>query len=245
MGARIDGREGGAFAPLAVRGGNLVGHADELPVASAQVKTALLLAGLHAEGITEVAEPAASRDHTERMLAALGAPIERIDRRRVRIRSGAVRPFDGEVPGDPSSAAFWVVGATIVAGSEIVVEGVLLNPSRIAFVDVLRRMGAQITVEPRGERVGEPVGDLTVVAAPLRGTVIEGAEVPAVIDELPDPGDRCGVRRRHDGDPRRGGAAPQGERSNRQHRGNAPGLRRRNRDRTRLPRRRRRETPSR
>ncbi len=185
MGARIDGRDDGDRAPLAVRGGGLVGCVHELAVASAQVKTAIVLAGLHADGVTEVAEPEPSRDHTERMLTALGAPIERVDPRRIRVRAGAPAPIDARIPGDPSSAAFWVVAATIIPGSDVVIEHIGLNPTRIAFVEVLRRMGADITVEPRDEAVGEPVGDLHVRSAPLAGTVVAGAELPSVIDEVP------------------------------------------------------------
>jgi 3-phosphoshikimate 1-carboxyvinyltransferase len=185
MGARVDGRADGRLAPLAVRGGDLVGRHHVLTVASAQVKTALLLAGLQATGTTEVLEPAPSRDHTERMLTALGAPVERVDERASRVTAGAPQPFEFAVPGDPSSAAFWVVAATIVPGSEIVVEDVALNPARIGFVDVLERMGADIEVVNTDERLGEPVGELRVRSAALHGTVVEGAEVPWVIDEIP------------------------------------------------------------
>jgi 3-phosphoshikimate 1-carboxyvinyltransferase len=185
MGATVDGRAGGTLPPLVVRGGELVGRVHELRVASAQVKTAVLLAGLQASGSTEVVEPAPSRDHTERMLGALGAPVTRVDERRVVVTAGAPSAFELAVPGDPSSAAFWVVAATIVAGSDLVVEGVALNPARIRFVDVLVRMGAAIEVVPTGERLGEPVGDLHVTSAPLHGTVVEGVEVPGVIDEIP------------------------------------------------------------
>jgi 3-phosphoshikimate 1-carboxyvinyltransferase len=168
-----------------MRGGALAGTTQSLAVASAQVKTAIVLAGLQAEGITRVTEPAPSRDHTERMLAALDAPVRRIDERAVEVTRGAPRPFELTVPGDPSSAAFWVVAATVTPGSEVTVEDVCLNPTRIGFVDVLCRMGAEITVEHRGEVLGEPVGSLHVTAAPLHATVVEGAEIPWVIDEIP------------------------------------------------------------
>jgi 3-phosphoshikimate 1-carboxyvinyltransferase len=185
MGAHLDGRAGGTRPPLVVRGGELTGCVHRLSVASAQVKTAVLLAGLQASGVTEVVEPASSRDHTERMLAALGAPLTRVDERAVRVSAGAPSPFEFTVPGDPSSAAFWVVAATITAGSELVVEDVALNPARIAFVDVLVRMGAVIDLEETGERLGEPVGELRVRSAALHGTIVEGAEIPWVIDEVP------------------------------------------------------------
>jgi 3-phosphoshikimate 1-carboxyvinyltransferase len=185
MGAHLDGRADGTLPPLVVRGGDLVGCVHHLGVASAQVKTAVLLAGLQAAGTTEVVEPAPSRDHTERMLGALGAPILRVDERGVRVTAGQPAPFEFAVPGDPSSAAFWVVAATIAPGSELVLEGVALNPARIAFVDVLVRMGAAIELATTGERLGEPVGELRVTSAPLHGTTIEGAEIPWVIDEIP------------------------------------------------------------
>ncbi|MFI5053135.1 MAG: 3-phosphoshikimate 1-carboxyvinyltransferase [Acidimicrobiia bacterium] len=185
MGAQIDGRAEASRAPLVVRGGGLVGGRHALPVASAQVKTALILAALQASGTTEITEPSASRDHTERMLGALGAPVTRLDERAVRVTAGAPVPLELEVPGDPSSAAFWVVAATITSGSEVTIEGVALNPTRIAFVDVLCRMGAEIEIATTGEQLGEPVGELHVVARPLHATTIEGAEIPWVIDEIP------------------------------------------------------------
>jgi 3-phosphoshikimate 1-carboxyvinyltransferase len=185
MGAHLDGRADGTLPPLVVRGGDLEGCDHHLRVASAQVKTALLLAGLQASGVTEVVEPAPSRDHTERMLGALGAPITRVDERTVRARAGAPRAFELAVPGDPSSAAFWVVAATITPGSELVVEDVALNPARIAFVDVLVRMGAEIEVVTTDTRLGEPVGEVRVRSAALHGTTVEGAEIPGVIDEIP------------------------------------------------------------
>ncbi len=185
MGAHLEGRVGGTRPPLVVRGGDLTGCAHRLGVASAQVKTAIVLAGLQATGTTEVTEPAPSRDHTERMLGALGAPVTRVDERAVRVTAGSPSPFEFDVPGDPSSAAFWVVAATITPGSELVVEGVALNPARIGFVDVLVRMGAHIELVTTAERLGEPVGELRVTSAPLRGTTVEGAEIPWVIDEIP------------------------------------------------------------
>lgn len=183
MGALVDGRDDGRLAPLVVRGGDLRGVRHELPVATGQVKTALILAGLQAEGTTEIVEPAPSRDHTERMLAALGAPVEVVDDRTTRVRAGAVAPVDLDVPADPSSVAFFVVAATIVPGSHVVCTDVLCNPGRIAYLDVLRDMGADISVRITGERLGEPVGDVEVRAAPLSGTVIASRE--GIVDELP------------------------------------------------------------
>ncbi|MFN8036105.1 MAG: 3-phosphoshikimate 1-carboxyvinyltransferase [Acidimicrobiia bacterium] len=186
MGARIDGRDGARFAPLTIRGGELHGARHELAVASAQVKSALVLAGLQAAGETVIREPGASRDHTERMLGALGAPVERVDASTVRVRPGGVpETFALDVPGDPSSAAFFVVGACITPGSSVVLEEVSLNPTRTGFLDVLRRMGARIEVTETGVAVGEPVGDVAVEYAELEGTDVGGAEIPNVIDEIP------------------------------------------------------------
>jgi 3-phosphoshikimate 1-carboxyvinyltransferase len=186
MGAQIDGRDGGRLAPLAIRGGGLRGMRHELPVASAQVKTALLLAGLQAAGVTEVTEPALSRDHTERLLPVMGAPLERIAGGvRVEPAGGGLTPIELAIPGDPSAAAFFVVGACITPGSDLVVEDVCLNPTRIGFIDVLRRMGADVEVVILEERGGEPVGDIRAAAGPLRATTIAGDEIPRVIDEIP------------------------------------------------------------
>jgi 3-phosphoshikimate 1-carboxyvinyltransferase len=187
MGARIDGRDGGRLAPLSIRGGGLRATRHELAVASAQVKTALLLAGLQADGVTEVTEPALSRDHTERLLPAMGAALA-VFPGGVRVEpagDGGLTPIDLAVPGDPSAAAFFVVGACITAGSDLVVEDVCLNPTRIGFVDVLQRMGADVEVAVKEERSGEPVGDIRAVAGPLRGTTMAGDEIPRIIDEIP------------------------------------------------------------
>lgn len=184
LGADIEAADDGLHAPLRIRGGRLTGRRVECGVASAQVTSALVLAGLQAEGTTEIVEPAPSRDHTERMLRALDVPVERRGDI-LRVRRGAPRPFSFDVPGDPSSAAFLVVAATLVPGSAIVVEDVDVNPLRIGFVEVLRRMGADIDITERGERLGEPVADIVVRAAPLSGTDIDSDEIPGVIDELP------------------------------------------------------------
>jgi 3-phosphoshikimate 1-carboxyvinyltransferase len=183
LGAHIDGRDDGTRAPLAIRGGPLRGVRCELGVASGQVKTALVLAGLQADGTTEVVEPLPSRDHTERMLGALGAPIERVDDRTLRVRRGSFDAFTLEVPGDPSSAVFFAVAASITPGSSIVLEGISLNPARLGFVDVLRQMGADLEVHRAGEQLGEPVGDLVIRAAPLTATTFAPDE--AWIDEVP------------------------------------------------------------
>ncbi|MDQ1460596.1 MAG: 3-phosphoshikimate 1-carboxyvinyltransferase [Actinomycetota bacterium] len=184
MGAHVDGRDGATRAPLVVRGGALHAIRHELPVASAQVKTCLVLAGLQADGETVVVSPARSRDHTERMLHALGAPIT-VDGLAVSVARGAPRPFEIAVPGDPSSAAFFAVAAAITPGSDVVIEDVSANPTRVGFVTVLKRMGCAIELTPTGEVCGEPVGDLRVRASELHGTTIAGDEVPNVIDEIP------------------------------------------------------------
>lgn len=182
LGARITTTDG--HAPLSVHGGVLVGTDVDLPMASGQVKSAVLLAGLQASGTTTVREPAPSRDHTERLLAALGAPVTRLDDRTVQVVTvGALDRFDHEVPGDASSAAFLVVAAAIVPDSELTIEGVNLNPLRIAYLDVLRSMGADITTSVVEERLGEPVGEITVRHAPLRGVRIASTE--GIVDELP------------------------------------------------------------
>jgi 3-phosphoshikimate 1-carboxyvinyltransferase len=183
MGAVVDGRDGGRLAPISVRGGPLRGGRHELVTASGQVKTALILAGLQADATTEIVEPGPSRDHTERMLRSLGVAVESPASGVTRVGPGRPVPFDATIPGDASSAAFFVVGASIVPGSDLVIEGVNLNPDRIAYVDVLLRMGADIDVTVTGEEIGEPVGELRIRAASLHGTDIAGDE--SIIDELP------------------------------------------------------------
>jgi 3-phosphoshikimate 1-carboxyvinyltransferase len=144
----------------------------------------VLLAGLQASGTTTVREPAPSRDHTERMLAALGAPVTRSDPMTVRVGTiGALDRFDYDIPGDPSSAAFLVVAAATVPGSDLTIEGVGLNPLRIAYLDTLREMGADIVATVLAERLGEPVGEIRVRHAPLRATSITSTE--GIVDEIP------------------------------------------------------------
>jgi 3-phosphoshikimate 1-carboxyvinyltransferase len=183
MGAEVEGSDGGNRAPLTIHGGALRGRRHELAVASGQVKTALILAGLQADGVTEIVEPAPSRDHTERLLRFLGAPVVSIDAVTTRVTRGAPSPFALDIPGDPSSAAFFVVAATLVPDSNLVLQDVLANPGRLAYLDILREMGASIHVNPKPERGGEPVADLVVEAASLRATTIRSHE--AIVDELP------------------------------------------------------------
>ena len=184
MGAKIDSQEG--LPPLLVRGDQpLHGISYTLPVASAQVKSALLLAGLYAQGETEVIEPHPTRDYTERMLAAFGWPIE-FTPGRARLSGGhALRATDVDVPADFSSAAFFLVAASIVPGSELRLPTVGLNPRRTGLLQALRLMGADIRIENERESGGEPVGDLVVRYAPLHGIELPQALVPDMIDEFP------------------------------------------------------------
>lgn len=185
MGARIETAEGGR-PPLRIHGGAaLTGIDYDLPVASAQVKSALLLAGLYAAGETCVTEPAPTRDHTERMLSGFGYPVRR-RAERVCLEGGApLRAADIDVPGDISSAAFFLVGASITPGSELLLEHVGINPTRTGVIDILRTMGGDITMENAREVGGEPVADLRVRHAPLHGITIPESLVPLAIDEFP------------------------------------------------------------
>jgi 3-phosphoshikimate 1-carboxyvinyltransferase len=182
MGAQVRTIEG--HAPVRVEGGPLRGIDHAVPVPSAQVKGAVLLAGLAAEGATTVREPAATRDHTERALSELGAPIER-EPGAVTVHRFQHDGFEGEVPGDPSSAAF-LVAAAALAGGALRIRGVGLNPTRLAFLGVLGRMGVRTTLVPEREELGEPVGTIEVEpAGELAGTVVGERELPLVVDEVP------------------------------------------------------------
>jgi 3-phosphoshikimate 1-carboxyvinyltransferase len=184
MGANLSARDGDRIPPVVVRGGALRGTRHVLEVASAQVKSAILLAGLFAEGETSVTEPERSRDHTERMLRGMGVPV-RTDGLTVSV--GAARPRGGrvDVPGDISSAAFFLCAAAAVPGSEVTVRGLGVNPTRTGLLDVLRAMGAGLSLANERELAGEPRADVTVRAAELRATEIRGAIIPRLIDELP------------------------------------------------------------
>jgi len=184
LGAQVTTTDG--RPPLQITGTPLHGAEVTLPVASAQLKSAVLLAGLFATGETIVHEPGPSRDHSERLLAALGADLA-VQGPTVRLRpGGSLRPFSLAVPGDPSSAAFPLVAALLVPGSRLAVTGVGINPTRTGLFDVLQRMGARLTIVPTGEQGGEPVG--TLWAEPggsLRGVEVGGETVVRAIDELP------------------------------------------------------------
>jgi 3-phosphoshikimate 1-carboxyvinyltransferase len=184
MGAHVDTQDG--LPPLHVHGGRkLHGIRYELPVASAQIKSALLLAGLYAEGSTEVIEPHPTRDYTERMLAAFGWPIE-FSPGYAKLEGGhRLRATDVVVPADFSSAAFFLVAASIVPGSALRLPAVGLNPRRTGLLEALRLMGADIRIENQTESGGEVIGDLVVRHAPLHGIELPEALVPDMIDELP------------------------------------------------------------
>ncbi len=186
MGAHIDGRDGDGKAPLAIRGGALRGLRYRPSVASAQVKSALLLAGLYAEGETVVEETAPTRDHTERMLEAMGAGVERGEGwARVAGQSRELSPISLRVPGDISAAAPWLVLAALHPQAEVRIAGVGVNPSRCGVLDALGMMGADVRLEEERRWGPEPVADVVVRSSGLRGAVIEGDLIPRSIDELP------------------------------------------------------------
>ena len=183
MGGRVEAD--GGRPPLRIRGGVLSGIMYVPPVASAQVKSAVLLAGLHAGGVTRVCERAPTRDHTERALEAFGVPVDRDDGTVGVAGGSALRPLALTVPGDPSSAAFWAVAAAAIPDSDVTIEAVGLNSTRTAFLDVLRRAGADVEMHVEDSSGGEPVGDVRVRSGSLRDVVIGATEVPSLIDELP------------------------------------------------------------
>lgn len=185
MGAAIDGRRGGDLAPLAVRGGNLRPGEFTLPVASAQLKSALLLAGLAAPGVTAVTEPSRSRDHTERMLRHFGVPVRVEGATAVVAGPAPLTARDVDVPGDISSAAFFLVAGAIVPGSRVTLRGVGVNPTRAGIIEALRAMGAEIGLLNPREAAGEPVADIEVSSSALRGIQVGGALIPRLIDEIP------------------------------------------------------------
>ena len=185
MGAGIQARRGDTLPPLVIRGGPLRGIAYDTPVASAQVKSALLLAGRLAAGPTSVREPAQSRDHTERMLGAMGAQISLDGGRIVVIPAERLEPLDVRVPGDISSAAPWLVLGACHPDAEITVCGVNTNPTRTGLVDIMTAMGADLEVQEQRMVGGEPVADIVVRTSRLRGVEVSGALVPRAIDELP------------------------------------------------------------
>jgi 3-phosphoshikimate 1-carboxyvinyltransferase len=185
MGARFTERNGDGL-PLTVRGEALRPLRYEMPVSSAQIKSAILLAGMAGEVNVALREPhGRSRDHTERLLRSFGYGVAEKDGWIYFMPGGRLEPFDIQVPGDPSSAAFLVGAATLAEAGELRIAGVGVNPTRTGFLDVLGRMGAAIEVENLSDRFGEPVGDLIVRPAPLRGTEVTAGEIPGLIDEIP------------------------------------------------------------
>lgn len=192
MGAKVFGREGN-YAPLTIQGSRLQAIDYESRVASAQVKTCLLFAGMFASGKTSVTEPAQSRNHTEIMLEEFGAPIEIASvggSHRYSMEGGvALRPIEYAVPGDVSSAAFFVAAATVLPDSQLVIQGVNLNQTRTAFLDVLTELGASITRENVTTKHGEPIGDLNIESRDLRtdkrGLLLSGSIIANLIDEIP------------------------------------------------------------
>jgi 3-phosphoshikimate 1-carboxyvinyltransferase len=191
LGTDIAARADGTLPPIVVRGGALRGgQRIDTPVASAQVKSALLLAGLAADGAVTVSEPSMSRDHTERLLRAMGAAIdarEEDDRHVVTLTPppGGLMAVDVAVPGDISTAAVWIVAATLHPDAELLLTGVGLNPSRTGLLDILMAMGADIELLEERTTGGEPVADLLVRSARLAGTEVGGDLIPRAIDELP------------------------------------------------------------
>jgi len=186
MGAIIDGRSQAKLAPLSIRGGALKPIEYTSPVASAQVKSALLLAGLYASGATSVSEPSKSRDHTERLFRFFGLDVKE-EGTTVTIAGGqrllARGPLD--IPADISSAAFFIVAASIVPGSDVTIKNVGVNPTRTGVIDVLLQMGADITLDNQREQAGEPVADIRVRFRKLKGVRINGNLIPRAIDEIP------------------------------------------------------------
>jgi 3-phosphoshikimate 1-carboxyvinyltransferase len=186
MGAEISGRDKGKYLPIAIRGKKLNALKYNMPVASAQVKSALLLAGLYADGETEISEPIKSRDHTERMLSSYGVRIN-IEGLKIKIKGGQeLKAKDMDVPGDFSSAAFFIVAALLIPGSDITIKGVGINPTRTGLLDVLKSMGADIELTNITDVSGEPVADICCkTAGSLRAVKIGREIMPSLIDEFP------------------------------------------------------------
>ncbi|MFC4404357.1 3-phosphoshikimate 1-carboxyvinyltransferase [Gracilibacillus xinjiangensis] len=185
MGAMIDGRENGKYLPIAIRGSKLQPIHYHTPMKSAQVKSGVLLAGLLTDGKTIVEEDTKTRDHTENMLKAFGADLT-VEGNRVIINGNIpLSSCDIEVPGDISSAAFFLVAAAITPGSEVKIENVGLNPTRTGIIDVLKLMGVAITLEEKRTVGGEPIGDITVQSSNPKAATIEGEIIPRIIDEIP------------------------------------------------------------
>lgn len=185
MGLQIEGRENSSLLPLAIRGSKLKGITYTLPMKSAQVKSAILLAGLHADGETKVIETGPTRDHTEQMLKAFGADIKVSGQEITITNQHQLKACDVHVPGDISSAAFWLVAAAIVPGSKLTIKHVGLNETRTGILDVIQAMGGDLSIENEQKIGGELFGDMTITQTKLSGITIEGDIIPRLIDEIP------------------------------------------------------------
>lgn len=184
MGAVISGRASNTLAPLVFHGGSLRGIEYEMPVASAQLKSCLLLAGLRADGPTRLVQPAESRDHTERMFDAMGATLSR-DGLTLELHPGELETVDVDVPGDISSAAFWMVAGVTHSDAELLIKNVGINPTRAGIITALQMMNADLTLQDERTIAGEPVADVLVRSSELKATEISGDIVPLLIDEIP------------------------------------------------------------
>ena len=184
MGALIEGRDNGSYAPLTIRGGSLSGIGWRNEMASAQVKSAILLAGLYAQGETWVEEQIASRDHTERLLTIFGAPFQKSGSRSLIRKTDRLQSIQFRIPGDISSAAFLIVAALLLPDSDLIVKQVGLNPTRIGLIQILKSMGANINFEVTEDK-GEPLGNIRVRSSRLEGRAVDQNLIPSLIDELP------------------------------------------------------------
>ena len=184
MGAKISGRANNTLAPLVFHGGSLRGINYDMPVASAQLKSCLLLAGLRANGITNLSQPAESRDHTERMLSAMGAELKKEGLNLI-LQPSELETIDVEVPGDISSAAFWMIAAVCHPDAELLIRNVGVNPTRSGIITALKSMNAQLKLMDERQVAGEPVADVLVQTSDLKGIELSGEIVPLLIDEIP------------------------------------------------------------
>ena len=184
MGAKISGRANNTLAPLIFHGGYLKGINYKMPVASAQLKSCLLLAGLRADGITRLSQPAESRDHTERMLSSMGAELKKEGLDLI-LQPSELETIDVEVPGDISSAAFWMIAAACHPDAELLIRNVGVNPTRTGILTALNMMNAQVELTDERQVAGEPVADVLIRTSDLKGIELSGETVPLLIDEIP------------------------------------------------------------
>ena len=184
MGAEITGRAGGTLAPLVFYGGSLRGTSYQMPVASAQLKSCLLLAGRRADGVTSITQPAESRDHTERMFSAMGVKLAK-NGLELTLEPSDLETVDIEIPGDISSAAFWMIAGICHPNAELLVRNVGINPTRTGIITLLQQMGADLELVDQREMAGEPIADVLVKSSQLKGVELSGDIVPLLIDEIP------------------------------------------------------------